>query len=234
MMDLYIDARNANLKLEENRNAFIAQCPDYLKTTEPEKIEDFKRIFGKKRYLFSTHSDTLVYIIFNNTSSVASFASKSDGKTIYRGADTLSGFLFEKDVPTIIKIRGDQYGFEMAIKTFGKRMVVLDIPLLLTASVYTSFSVSFDKECKFRYIYDLYKPDIRRIIGTTHMECVYDGTILRYTNGICRMFNFIRPLKNIIQDLVQDMNIETNPLLMRRSNRDAKALAGPSDIVFEP
>jgi len=233
IMDLYIDARDADLRSEEGRNAFIAQFPDDVGTIKPEKIKDFKYIFGKKRHLLSKYRDAVICALFFN--SVVSLASTcTDSTMVCRLGDTLSGLLFEKDVPNIIKIRMPQSRVEMTIKTRGKRMVVLNIPLILANSYLTEIIVSFDKKCEFRYIYDLYKPDIRRIIGTTHMECVYDGTILRYTKGICRMFNFIRPLKNIVQDLARDFNLQMNPLLMRRSNRDAKALAGPSGIVFEP
>ncbi len=168
IMDLYIDVRDAGLRSDEGRNAFIAQFPDDVGTIKPEKIEDFKYIFGEKRYLLSKYSDAVMYIVF--VDSVVSLASTcTDSTMVCRLGDTLSGLLFEKDVPNIIKIRMPQSRVEMTIKTRGKRMVVLDIPLILANSYLTNIMVSFDKKCEFRYIYDLYESDIRRILKTVFM-----------------------------------------------------------------
>ena len=163
-------------------------------------------------------------------------------------AGQLVGFSFKDVVPASVYI---DFGFsrKVEIKTRGKNPFILDSPIMLTEIPYTDIKFGFGMELEFESLYSSY--DIRskeyRKMGfcnALHTMCTdklrktvrpygmgfYDGFYTIYIDGMVTMKTTLRPLKNIVQDLVQ----EGPPMLMRRSNRDAKPFAGPICIVFEP
>ncbi len=157
-------------------------------------------------------------------------------KCDYTG-DALFGFIFKDKVPEFIQIHIGRGPTSVTVKTFGKRVVILDTCIPFFASIYPRPMFSFGTSiCKCYCINFLLTCDIRNDTMCQTRNYLWDSICVHYNAYASKLSvsRFMRPLKNIVQDLAQDMGIETNPLLMRRSNRDAKALAGPSDIVFEP
>jgi len=158
-------------------------------------------------------------------------------------AGQLVGFSFKDVVPASVYI---DFGFsrKVEIKTRGKNPFILDSPIMLTEIPYTDIKFGFGMELEFESLYssyDIMSKEYRKMgfcnVCTDKLRKTlrpygmgfYDGFYTIYIDGMVTMKTTLRPLKNIVQDLVQ----EGPPMLMRRSNRDAKPFAGPRCIVFE-
>ena len=200
----------------------------YTGLTEPSKGSK------KKRYLFNDLYIAMTYGIKYNTPYVSYCSKINKNQSLAKFRDTLSGFLFEDVVPSniIIEISGKR----IKIPTFGERVVLLDIPILILSANYSEITVCLN-ECKV--ICNLEGDGVRKRLVQNNQVCFYDGFLIYYVQGVAGVLYFVRPLKNIIQDVVRETDMHVpNLLLMRRSNRDAKALAArvtdSECIVFEP
>ena len=195
-----------------------------------QKLVDLSK---KKRYLVCNNEIPLNLFNYSTIVSMSQKIHKKNVCLVMR--DMISAFHFESgDVPEYITIRSGQK-MEMNIKTFGQRTVILDIPLFTSCTDFGGFKTSTQCKC----FYDILDYANRRYLRSISIVCFYDGTIIDYSENFVNIKHFMRPLRNIVQDAVREAGIYvSNPLLMRRSNRDAKALAArvtdSECIVFEP
>ncbi len=125
----------------------------------------------------------------------------------------LIGFCFKHIVPASVYIDFGSVG-KVEIKTLGKNPFILDSPIMLRSIAFVDFGIGFSTSLECLALYGTYKNIRLDYCGISF----YDGFQLMYIGGMMSMRTALRPLKNIIQDLVQ----EGPPMLMRRSTRDYK------------
>ena len=126
---------------------------------------------------------------------------------------TVIGFIFNDIVPASIYLNFGCVG-KVEIKTLGKKIFVLDSPIMLESIPYLDFKIGFSTSLECLVIYGSYRNVSIDYCGMGF----YDGFHTMYMNGMMAMRTTLRPLKNIIQDVVQ----EGPPMLMQRSTRDYK------------
>ena len=206
--------------------------PDPNKCELPLKMSHFK----KKRYLFCDAYTAEIYASkCNRAYCVLDMDLEKNKKPFPRYGDTVSGFIFKDIVPNkiIIEINGKI----IEILTFGKQVVLLDIPLFIKLMDFATVNIYSDKYVSCEIIYDLESSENFKWLQQKNIICFYNSFLIQYVEGCAMVVYFVRSLKSIVQDLVQDLDINPNLLLMQRSNRDADALAD-SDIsniiVFGP
>ncbi len=223
-MDRFIDMRHI-----KNHFAWFHTDPDPHKCEPPLKMSHFK----KKRYLFRDAYTAEIYAFkCDRVSCVLDMYLEKNKKPFPRYGDTVSGFIFKDVVPNkiIIEINGKT----IKIPTLGKQVALLDIPLFIKLMDFATVNIYSDKDVSCEIIYDLESPKNFKWLQQKNIMCFYNKFLIQYVEGCAMVVYFVRSLKSIVQDLVQDLNINPNVLLMQRSNRDADALADSDIIVFGP
>jgi len=225
-MEHFVDFRHIEKSWSVSKAPLIkAQYINALKTT------------GNIAYpLFKTHHLAMLgNLTINISTAFTGMLEYIDGmyKPHFMG-DLLYGFIFEDKVPEFIQIHMN-CNLVVTVKTFGRRIVALDT--YIPFPVYPRLRFSFGtRTYKCYYISIVLTSNLQNIIMHVSRNYLWDS--IRIHHNACAIefsvSHTMRPLKNIVQDLARDLGIEAGSLLMRRSNRDAKALAGPNDIVFEP
>ncbi len=210
------------------RGRSVVTIDQYVPDDIPD-IDQINMLFKLPRYLVDR--DTVIASTRTNgvhiTSSVRTVLFKNMCSKIlpYACGDTLSGFIFKNKVPAYIKLSHSNIHNYIVVKTYGKRIVMLPVPIFLfcLGPYPVATFISYDHNptvVDFEVIYDDISDKYKNKIKQTPIRCFYDGYRIEYWSKysvVMGRHNRMRSLKSIIQDAVEEANIENvNPMLMQR------------------
>lgn len=184
-----------------------------LRHLDHNQLEKYGKYSNEKKYLTKDSIHALVALVSSELSKVYFLSSHID-----RDQSLLHGFMFSGDtIPSKVIIKGiNEYEAVMSLNTFGKKVFMLDAPIPIVTPLVQQANISFDIECECKYIVSQVSLDIYKTITSRSFVIHHDGYIAHYVDGLLHITRSVRPLRNIVQDIVKS----DNKMLMMRSYKD--------------